>query len=108
MNDLVRFLCREDHPVEVALKPQMSVEALRERIELGHIHIRFMDTKGTTELGVRLDRRLTELDKADFGRKEGHVKLVGDLTLDYVRVRCSADIELPALKGKGRLEVLSE
>jgi len=32
------------------------------------------------------------------------IKLVGDLTLDYVRVTCVARIDLATLEGEGHLE----
>jgi len=35
------------------------------------------------------------------------VHLEGKLTLDYVRVRCIADIDLKTLEGKGRLEKIA-
>jgi hypothetical protein len=44
-----------------------------------------------------------DLGTADFGNQTGTVHLEGDLTLDYVKVRCIADIDLQTLNGKGRL-----
>jgi hypothetical protein len=54
-------------------------------------------------LGVRLDREACDFSEADFERGEGHVHLEGGLTLDYVKVRCVADLDLSTLAGKGHL-----
>src|SRR5262252_4793283 len=52
---LVEKLCEGDHPVIASLRPEKTVQALKERIDLGYVHIKFTETKGGTELGVRLD-----------------------------------------------------
>ena len=103
-DDLVKRLSKGKHPVEASLRPEKTVEALKERIELGHVHIKFTNTKGGTELGVPLDREASDLSKADFQEGKGVVHLVGNLTLNYVKVRCIADIDLSTLSGKGHLE----
>lgn len=103
-DDLVTRLCRGDHPVEVGARPESNVQALRESIDRGYVHIKFTDTKGGTELGVRLDRDASDLSKASFDDSIGTVLLVGGLTLDYVNVRCIADIDLQTLSGIGHLE----
>jgi uncharacterized protein YbdZ (MbtH family) len=100
---LVDRLCEGDHPVEASLRPEKTVKALKDRIDLGYVHIKFSGTRGGTELGVRLDRDAMDLGMADFGNQTGTVHLEGDLTLDYVKVRCIADIDLQTLNGKGRL-----
>lgn len=104
MNDLVERLCEGQHPVEVSLRPERTVQALKERLDLGYVHIRFTDTRGGTELGVAIDRQRTDLGSADFSGESGRLTVVGDLTLDFVPVRCIAEIELPSLRGVGRLE----
>jgi len=100
---LVEKLCAGDHPVEASLRPERTAKALKDRIEMGYVHIKFTKTRGGTELGVRLDRDVTDLSHADFENQKGTVHLEGDLTLDYVKVRCIADIELQTLEGKGHL-----
>ena len=102
-NELVNRLCEGDHPVEASLRPEKTVQILKERIDMGHVHIKFTDTRGGTELGVRLDRDATDLSKADFDAGQGTVHLEGTLTLNYVPVRCIADIDLTSLDGKGHL-----
>lgn len=102
-NDLVSRLSEGDHPVEASLRPEKTVQIFKERIDLGHMHIKFTDTTGGTELGVRLDRDATDLSNADFEAGKGTAHLEGKLTLNYVPVRCIADIDLASLTGQGRL-----
>ena len=102
---LVERLCRGEHPVEVSLRPEKTAKALKERIDLGYVHVKFTDTKGGTELGVRLDRDKVDVSGADFENGTGKLRLVGGLTLDYVKVRCIADLDLASLGGQGRLEL---
>jgi uncharacterized protein YbdZ (MbtH family) len=100
---LVEKLCRGDHPVEVGLRPEKTCKLFKDAIGRDYVHIKFTDTKGGTELGVRLDRNTCDFSNADFESGTGRVHLEGSLTLDYVEVRCIADIDLVTLGGKGRL-----
>jgi uncharacterized protein YbdZ (MbtH family) len=100
---LVSRLSKGKHPVESSLRPEKTVQALKERIDLGYVHIKFTGTQGGTELGVRLDRDALDLSQADFENQAGKVHLEGELTLDYVKVRCIADIDLKTLAGEGHL-----
>jgi hypothetical protein len=104
MSELVQRLCEGQHPVEVTLRPDRTVKALKECLDRGHVHIKFTNTRGGTELGVPVDRRRSDLTKADFERETGRLTVVGELTLDFVPVVCIADIELPSLQGMGHLE----
>src|SRR5262249_55616180 len=85
---LVGRLSKGRHPVESSLRPEKTAKALKERIALGYVHIKFTGTRGGTELGVRLDREATDLTRANFENQTGTVHLEGELTLDYVKVRC--------------------
>jgi uncharacterized protein YbdZ (MbtH family) len=100
---LVDKLCEGDHRIEASLRPEKTAEALKSRIDMGYVHIKFTETKGGTELGVRIDRETLDLSQADFENKVGSVHLEGELTLDYVKVRCIADIDLQTLGGGGHL-----
>ncbi len=104
MNELVQRLSQGEHPVEVSLRPQKTAAALKESIDSGYVHIKFTQTKGGTDLGVRLDPNASNLNEADFIRSAGRIHLVGNLTLNYVDVRCVADIDLETLVGLGHLE----
>ncbi len=101
---LVDRLCEGDHPVEVGLRPEKKVKLFKEAIDRNYVHIKFTKTKGGTELGVRLDREACDFSQADFDRGSGRAHVEGELTLDYVRVRLIADIDLASLEGKGHLE----
>jgi uncharacterized protein YbdZ (MbtH family) len=105
-DDLVSRLSKGEHSVESSLRPEKTAQALKERIDLGYVHIKFTETRGGTELGVRLDREALDLSQADFEGQKGTVHLEGELTLNYVKVRCIADIDLKTLAGKGHLALV--
>jgi uncharacterized protein YbdZ (MbtH family) len=100
---LVDKLSEGSHPVEAGLRPERTVKLFKEAIDRDYVHIKFTNTKGGTELGVRLDRDSCDFDNADFENGAGTVHIEGGLTLDYVKVRCVADIDLMSLQGQGRL-----
>ncbi|WDD36579.1 MbtH domain protein (plasmid) [Nostoc sp. UHCC 0926] len=104
MNELVQRLSQGKHSVEASLRPKKTSTALKESIDRGYVHIKFTQTKGGTDLGVRLDTQASNWSEADFTQSTGKVHLVGNLTLNYVKVRCIADIDLETLEGKGYLE----
>jgi uncharacterized protein YbdZ (MbtH family) len=104
MPSLVDRLCASDQPVSFTCRPERTAKALAQRIELGHVHIKFTGTRGGTELGVRLDPHASDWSGADFERGVGAVRLVGTLTLDYEKVRCLATIDVATLDGTGKLE----
>jgi hypothetical protein len=106
VDELVQRLAEGDHPV-VASRSE-SVEELQNSIDRGYVLVKFTDTRGGTELGLRLDEAATDLSAADFEASKGSVHLVGNLTLNYVKVRCVADIDLATLEGKGHLEIREE
>ena len=105
MKELVQRLSQGNHPVEVSLKPEKTVQALKESIDRGYVHIKFTDTKGGTDLGVKLEQDASNLKEANFAHPQGLVHLVGNLTVNYVKVRCIADIDLETLEGQGHLEL---
>ena len=101
---LVDRLSEGSHPVEASLRPERTVKLFKEAIDRNYVHIKFTETRGGTELGVRLDTEACDFNKADFENCAGTAHIEGGLTLDYVKVRCIADIDLKTLEGKGRLE----
>lgn len=103
MSELVQRLSEGKHHVEASMRPEKTVKTLRECIDRGYVHIKFTETRGGTELGVRLDQEASNLSEADFDNETGHVHLVGDLTPDYVKVQCIADIDFKTLEGRGYL-----
>jgi uncharacterized protein YbdZ (MbtH family) len=91
VDDLVERLCAGSHPVQVL------VDRLEEDLAQGYVHVRFTGTRGGTELGVRLDPSKTV-------KAGGRLRVVGDLTLNFEKVRCSAEVEVATGVGEGRLE----
>lgn len=108
MNELVQRLASGNHPVKASLRSSKTAQALKESIDRGYVHIKFTNTRGGTELGVRLDPEASDLQEADFENQTGKINLVGNLTLNYEKVRCIADLYLTNLSGQGHLEPIEE
>jgi len=102
----VERLAHGDPPVALG-GPAPAAEELKKRIDdIGYVFIKFIDTQGGTDLGVRVDGTATVLRNADFDQVIGVVHIEGTLTLNYVPVRCVADIDLATLQGTGHLVIL--
>lgn len=104
MDDLVERLSQGRHPVELSLRPEKNPATLSACLERGYVHVRFIGTRGGTELGVRLDKEQCEWRDQDVAAKAGVMRLVGDLILNYVPVRCTAEIDLGSYTGEGYLQ----
>lgn len=104
MNELVEKLSKGDHEVEISIRPDRTAAALKQCIDKGYAHIKFTQTRGGTDLYVPLDKAASDLSRGDFDSSTGTIKLIGNLTLDYVPVKCVAEIDLATLCGKGHLE----
>jgi hypothetical protein len=104
VSQLVEFLCKGDHPIEATLR-EKTREAMKEAINRGHVPIKFTDTQGGTELIVPLDRSRSDIRAIENKNGSSEIRVVGDLTLDYVRVTCVARIDLATLEGEGHLEL---
>jgi uncharacterized protein YbdZ (MbtH family) len=100
---LIERLCEGDHAVEVGLRPDKTVKLFKEAIDRDYVHVKFTQTKGGTEIGFRLDRGSSDFSKANFEDGTGTAHVEGNLTLDYIKVKCVADIDLGMLSGTGRL-----
>jgi uncharacterized protein YbdZ (MbtH family) len=107
-DDLVQRLASGPHPVEIRLRPERTVTLFQEAINRGYVYLKFTETRGGTELGVRIEQDKSDLSRANFADQTGTAHLVGGLTLNFVKVRCVADIELGTLAGKGHLEIVQE
>lgn len=101
---LVDRLSVGGHPIVVSQRPEPSVKALKDALDSGYLRIKFTDTKGGTELGIKVDKEASDLTEANFEEGTGQVRVVGGLTLDYTKVRCTAKIELKTLAGTGYLK----
>ena len=107
MNELVKKLT-QDQEIEASLRPEPTLPAFKAAIDRGYVHAKFPNTRGGTELGIPLDRERSDLSGADFEGGKGSVKIVGELVLDYTKVRFHGTIDLATLKGIGRLEPLGD
>jgi hypothetical protein len=108
MDDLVQRLSEGDHPVTVG-GPKPSLAEFQHRVEeMGYVFIKFTGTRGGTDLGVRVDKSATDVSQAYFDQATGIAHVEGTLTLNYVKVRCVADIDLETLNGTGHLVALEE
>jgi len=101
---LVDRLSVGDHKIVVSQRPEPSVKALKEAIDSGYVRVKFTDTNGGTELGFKVDQSASDFTGGNFDEGTGKVRIVGGLTLDYVGVRCIAEIDLKTLDGVGHLE----
>lgn len=108
MSELVQKLSHGRHRAVVSLRPTPSVEAFKACLDRGYLLVKFTETRGGTELGVTLDREATDMSGADFASASGTVKLVGTLTLDFVDVRCMADIDVATQAGTGHLQPVAQ
>ncbi|GHO57484.1 hypothetical protein [Ktedonobacter robiniae] len=71
MDDLVQCLAQGDHPVIVG-GPKPSLEEFKKRVEdMGYVFIKFTDTHGGTDPGVRVDKSATDLSRANFEQQTG-------------------------------------
>lgn len=101
---LVDRLSGGEHAVVFSGRPERTAKALQARLDMGYVHLTFTGTRGGTELGVRLDPAASDWTTANFENGTGSVRVAGSLTLDYVKVRCVASLDLATLAGTGRLE----
>jgi len=101
---LVDRLCVGDHKIVVSQRPEPTAKALKEAIDNGYVRVKFTETKGGTELGFKVDPNVSDLTGGNFDEGTGNVKLAGNLTLDYMQVRCVAQIDLKTLDGVGHIE----
>lgn len=106
MNELVARLSAGLQPI-VAGRAK-NVEELKESLDRGFILLKFTETRGGTELGFKIDTTRSNYSDADFTNGKGSIHLVGELVLNYDRVRISAEIDLGTLAGNGKLELLME
>lgn len=107
-DNLVKYLSEGKHPIEAGLRPQRTVRIFKEAVERGYVHVKFTDTRGGTELGIRLDKRASDFTNADFEAGTGEVHVEGDLSLNFIKIRCIADIDISTLAGTGYLNRLDD
>jgi len=82
----VNKLCEGEHRVEAGLRPIKTAQALKERIDLGCVHIKFTETRGGTELGVRVDRDTLDLSQAVLRTRQA--KFTSGESLHWIMSKC--------------------
>src|SRR6266702_7698584 len=101
MDELIQRLSQGEHPITVG-GPKPSLEEFKKRVgDMGYVFIKFTETRGGTDLGIRVDRQATDLSQANFAQASGVAHVEGTVTLNYVKVRCVADVDLATLNGSG-------
>lgn len=108
MSELPHKLSQGDHKVIYRPIRDDARGELKAAIDRKYVHIKFTETRGGTELGFPLDEERSDLSQADWEAGKGTVRLVGELNLDGVPVRCVADLDLATVEGTGHLEILEE
>jgi hypothetical protein len=105
VNDLTHRLANGDHPVTIGGTRPSPAELRRRIEEVGQIRIKFTATRGGTDLGMTVDHAASDFMAADFDQGTGAFHVEGTLVLDYVPVRCVADLDLATLAGTGHLVI---
>ena len=88
--------------------PNPSLDELGKRLEMGYVFIKFTETRGGTDLNLRMDQAATDLSSADLDEGSGTLHVEGLLILNNDPVRCIADIDVATLKGTGHLVLVPE
>lgn len=106
MSELVRQLSQGKH--RIALDRYGSAVELRSRIEGGIVLVKFIDTAGGTELGVRVERNSVIYRTANVDLGADTVQFDGHVTLDFMRVQCHSEVDLGSMSGEGYLVLVSD
>jgi hypothetical protein len=105
MSELTERL-KDEQPIEASLRPRPTPDVLKAAIDRGLVYVKFINTRGGTDLCIRIDRDASDFAGADFGVGRGRVEIVGDLVLDYVPVRFRGVLDLETFRGTGALHPL--
>ncbi len=108
MSELPYKLSKGEHRVIFPSRLDDPHQELKDCIDRDYVFVKFTETRGGTELGFRLDPEHSDLSGADWENKTGRIRMAGNLTLDYVKVRCVGDIDLATLEGTGHLDILED
>ena len=100
---LVERLCAGRHAVEITLRPEKNVQRFKETLNRDHVPVRFTETNGGSEFGIKLDEAACDFSNVDLENGWGTAHLEGRLSVDFVPVKCVIDIDLPSFEGSGCL-----
>ena len=108
MSELPHKLAKGEHKVIFPSRLDDPLQELRDCIDRDYVFVKFTETRGGTELGFRLDPEHSDLSGADWDNGTGNIRMAGELTLDYVKVRCVGNIDISTMEGTGHLVILEE
>jgi hypothetical protein len=106
MNDLVKNFLLGTH--DCSAERAKSLTEFKRSIERGYVLLRFTDTRGGTELSVRLNQSQSSIEEAHADEGRGTAHLVGALVLDYNELEMSAAIDLSTLRGQASFKLLRD
>jgi hypothetical protein len=101
MSNLVDRLSSGTHPVS-ALRYE-SGEDFAAAVARGFVLVQFTETRGGTELGLKV---AADRGSSDLMSPSGKIQLVGALALDGVPVECVVEIDIQTRTGAGSLRPL--
>lgn len=102
MNDLVKRLSEKQTHVAFE-KRTKTLQEIQKRIQDGFVFVTFTQTRGGTELGINIEKELSDFSNANFDQGTGKIKLSGTCELNYNKVRCIANVDLSNMEGEGIL-----
>jgi hypothetical protein len=108
MNDLVERLSLGKHSVVFEKQSKKMQEIQTRLIELKFVFVKFINTRGGTELGINVEDSLTCFKDANFENGTGNIHVVGWCVLNYHKVRCIADVDLATREGIGYIELFGD
>ena len=106
MDDLVARLSTGKHRVLFETQSKEMLEIKKRLLDLKYVFLKFTDTNGGTELGIHIDETLTSIKNSDFENGLGEIHIVGICSLNYQRIRCTADVNLATKEGIGYVEII--
>jgi len=106
--NLIEFLCEGSHSIDLGWRKETDLDVVIESIRRKYLYIRFMDTRGGTEIGVNLIENKCDFTLAELEKGIDQIYVEGTLSLNFEKVICIADINLRTLKGFGKLKRLKK
>lgn len=104
LDELIEKLS-SDQEVECG-RPSKTMEDFKASINRKYVHLMFKSTG--TEVGVALNMNACTWEAENFSNGVGNVHLEGGLTLNYCKVKCTADLDLATCDGIGHLTPVSD
>lgn len=106
-SELVEKLRQGTHKVSFEDRVK-ELSQVQDRINDGFVFVKFIETRGGTELGINLVKEECNFNDGDFKAGRGNLHVVGTCELNYCKVKCVADVELSTRMGQGHLELVED